>query len=159
MKLNFKEKEVTESSEDITIVIPNPLEFIYVVSSKKKMGKWVKVRTKKYLTANLWYSSTGSFTDIQMRTDVKKGTMWFLHSYVKQIPKLTKFPIRITYIYYSNLRKVDLQNKLYFWAKLFEDYLVSRKVIPDDSIYYIQSEHYEFIESKDYKLVIKIQCI
>lgn len=154
--MNFPNKESITSYK---IIIENPIDYVITEAREKKTGKWITKKTKKYFTANIWYGSTGSKFEGRTRGQIKKKAMWFLHSYINKCPKFDKFPLRITYTYCAPITRFDLQNKLFFWAKLFEDYLVSRKLIPDDNVKYIQSERYEFAESSQKKLIILIESI
>lgn len=159
MKINFEKNQEKQSIKSYTVIIPNPPDFIYVEISKKVLNRWIKKKTKKYLTANVWYGSSGTRDEVKHRMEIKKKSMWFLHSCVHKIPKFIEFPLKFTYTYYHSSTTFDLQNKLYFWAKLFEDYLVDTNKIPDDNVNYITSEHYEFIKSEEKKLIIKIEVI
>lgn len=153
-------------NQSYKLVAVNPPQFVDI-SIYKKVGigkKYRKTPVRKYFTANIWYgtSSVGTNTgknEILIRQAAKNKAIWFLKSYIKHIPKFTKFPIRISYEYHYKLGKYDLHNKLFFWAKIFEDYITKIKVIPDDSVKYITEESYKYIESKESKLVITIESI
>ena len=169
MNLKFnKQKELFKVAKDLNrqvpafkIVISKPPEYILVNSvTRNTNGNWKKVKVKKYLTANLWYGSdSNKKTEIEIRTQIKHKIKLFLLSLDLNIPEFKSFPLRIIYTYYGPKGAFDLQNKLFFWAKLFEDFLQKQGKIPNDNINYIQSERYEYIESTDKRLEIEIKTI
>lgn len=159
MNLLFS-KEKKEEPESFKIVLPHPPTFIYVNGIlKKQNGKWKKTKVRKYLTANLWYGASGNADEVKIITQIKHKIKLFFLSKDLQIPVFTKFPLRITYTYYGPKGEFDLQNKLFFWAKLFEDFLQKQGKIPEDNVEHIQSERYEYVASKEPELVIEIEKI
>lgn len=65
-----------------------------------------------------------------------------------KIPKITKFPIEITFKWHMKSKTVDLDGRL---PKNIIDGLVKSKRIPDDNVKYIQRIIHEYIgDTKDY---------
>ena len=153
-------------AETYKLVAENPPQYFTVeVKEPSGWGKGYKtVRKRKYYTANIWYGiatkglSTGK-NERKIRATAKKNAIWFLKSYMKSRPKLTKFPLRVTVEYHHPMSYFDLHNKCFFWSKIFQDYIGKNglKCIPDDDVKYIQEEIYRFIESKERKLVFILE--
>ena len=76
--------------------------------------------------------------------DIYKGVHWAVrHKHVKlyrSVPfvcqKVTKFPVHIEYMFYFRENLLDTTNAFYA-AKLIEDCLVHRGILPDDSPKYV----------------------
>lgn len=65
-----------------------------------------------------------------------------------KIPKITKFPIELTFKWHIKSKVADLDGRL---AKNLIDGLVRSKRIPDDNVKYIQRIIHEYIgDTKDY---------
>lgn len=71
---------------------------------------------RHYLTANLWYSSDMHFSLKYKIIDFAKA---WLMPHMAEIPKIEKCRIVVTYHHPSDA--FDLDNKVYFWAKLILD--------------------------------------
>lgn len=146
--------------------ITNPPDYvdvnIYKKAGKSKLSGYIKKLVRKYFTANIWYAKSSEKNDILIATAAKKKVDMFFLVYVKMhcpTIKLEDCPVRMSYEIHRPLTKFDLHNKLFFWAKLFHDYMVNTKKIPDDSVKYIQEENYKFVESKESLLIITIESI
>ena len=65
-----------------------------------------------------------------------------------RIPKITKYPIQLTFYWHMKSKTADLDGRL---PKNIIDGLVRSKRIPDDNVKYIQAITHKYIEdTKDY---------
>ena len=62
-----------------------------------------------------------------------------------RIPKITKFPIELTFYWHMKSKTADLDGRL---PKNIIDGLVRSKRIPDDNVKYIQCIKHKYIEDK-----------
>ena len=87
-------------------------------------------------------------TNVYMANKLKqKETMLSAIMFTK-IPKITKFPIKLTFKWHMRCKVADLDGKM---CKNIIDGLVKSKRIPDDNVKYIQKIVYEYIgDTKDY---------
>lgn len=88
--------------------------------------------------------------------------------FIKDLPPITRFPIRITvYVFdtiiddtFSNGQEWDLDNRFFPYGKAFSDALTKEGKIPNDTIYYIsEPPHAIFVpvnDVQDRKLLIRI---
>lgn len=83
-----------------------------------------------------------------------------LRPYIKTVPKIVSFPLRLEIYIYDIECPVDVSNKGAIYTKVVEDLLVNENVIPDDSAEYINcSGKVKFVkidDSKDRKMEIRI---
>lgn len=149
---------------DRTIVITNPPDYVDVTLHKKGFGKSYKAyKKRKYFTANIWFGGeSGQKNDIKVKAAAKEKVNQFFMVYVnKLIPELKEedYPIQIMCRVYRPMTNFDLHNKAFFWCKLFEDYLVRKGKIVDDSVKYVRREIYDYVESKESKIVFRIKTL
>ena len=122
--------------------ISNPIE-------KLVLGK--KKKTTYYLTANIFYSGT----HFSIRKQIVDKVKFYLMSYLQDCPHLPN-PVSISIGYQTNKNtRFDLDNKAFFWSKLFCDTLQSMKKIDDDSVAYIKQLHY-FYQKGEPKIIFQI---
>lgn len=151
MKLNFSTDEPVRArlEKDWHGVIHNPPESITPMLWKpKKYGGYMQVPVKVYLTANIWYGSHGSSkNDKIVRASAKDISMFYLNRLVSAAPRCTG-KIRVTVVYSTPKKSFDMDNKGYFWGKLFQDYLVKKGRLISDTVEYVTEVHYEYKDSK-----------
>lgn len=71
-----------------------------------------------------------------------------------RIPKITKFPIELTFYWHMKSKTADLDGRL---PKNIIDGLVRSKRIPDDNVKYIQCITHKYIEDKKDYVEIEIK--
>lgn len=71
-----------------------------------------------------------------------------------RIPKITKFPIELTFYWHMKSKTADLDGRL---PKNIIDGLVRSKRIPDDNVKYIQCINHKYIEDKKDYVEIEIK--
>lgn len=132
-------------SQICEIVIQEPLEYLDI--GKKKVKRY-------YLTANIFYGTINHF----IRADIVQKCKWFLHNHLQQIPKIDSV-ISINLEYHTEKNnEFDIDNKLFFWSKLIQDWLVKNNKIPTDSVKHIQEVRYRYRRGES-KLILKIETI
>ena len=90
-----------------------------------------------------------------VRAKIVDNCKLWLMQYVR-LPKACCYPLKLTVEIHNEKNGVqDLDNKAYFWSKIFLDYLKFNKVIKDDSVQYIDDIHYKYFRGPS-KLVFKI---
>ena len=148
------------------IVFPDP-PAKYIKTAKKKTeivtdkrtGK-TKIRLKEttyYLNGNLFYSNDVHFST---RSEIVNFAKDYLLAWCDEMPKLELLEVEL--IYYRTDNNFDLDNKAYFWQKVFLDLLKTpskrelkkaqdyrRKIntleiIPDDNVRYVKKLSSEY---------------
>ncbi len=120
------------------------------------------VGTPKYLAikGNNIYSGFGGYRNRVIIINAIKDNF---RQYFKN-QKISSFPIYLTFTVYDELnlksskgksQSQDLDNLCTLYVKASQDLMKAEGVIPDDNLSYIRKTTYEFIESKEKKLVIK----
>lgn len=86
---------------------------------KEKFDSKGKIITKQdfYLTANLFYADRTSY---HLTSKIIQECKEYLKKEIKFIPELEKCKIELEY---RHTKEIDLDNKAYFWIKLFLDIL------------------------------------
>lgn len=118
--------------------------------------------TPKYLAikGNNLYSGFGGY---RTRVIIMAGIKDNLRSYFKG-KKITEFPIYLHFTIHDELnmststgksQTQDLDNLFTCYIKAIQDLMKAEGVIPDDNLQFIRKSTYEFIESKEKKLIIK----
>lgn len=120
-----------------------------------------------YLTANLFYGGLQYY----LRSKITNAIKSFLIPYLDGVPELKK--CRIELIYSKPQDNFDLDNKAYFWLKMFLDLLKtpskrqiknanlkgrdikSVNVLADDTVRYIDDIHLKY-EKGEHQLILKI---
>lgn len=92
-------------------------------------------KRKHYLTANIFYGGVHWAIRSKIVEMAKSELSVLAHS----IPPIKDFPIAIEINYISSKKTFDIDNKAYFWAKVFVDYIKTHKVIPDDNVRFIST--------------------
>ena len=100
------------------------ISHFYVVGNKKH-----------YLTANIFYGGV----HWAIRSKIVDYAKAELLQYISAIPPLKDFPIHIEVGYHSSKKTFDIDNKAYFWAKVFIDLIKTKKFVPDDNVRFISS--------------------
>lgn len=170
MSENENFDKIGESLEFIKeVVIMNP-PTKYVDRKRKVIDeKTGKLREDVYyLTANLFYAG-GLHYSLQAKI-VKEVKYYLAHNFAS-LPKLER--MRVEVVYYSPKDNFDLDNKLYFWVKLFLDIIKTpsnkqiinsakkRRAIPtvskmkDDTVRYIDQINMKY-KKGEHKLVFII---
>ena len=101
------------------IIIENPPTFYEIYKKKKSIEAGAPVYDKYYLTSNLFFNNGVSYFVI---SKIVEDCKLFLFEHMKGIPKLEKMRLEIEY---HSDKHIDLDNRLYFWTKLFLDILKS----------------------------------
>lgn len=99
-----------------TILIPNPPTKYTDV--KKNIIDPSTGRLKEivyYLTANIFYAGV----HFAIRSKIVENVKYYLVEYMKDIPELQKMKIEI--VYSKDKTQFDLDNKVFFWLKMFLD--------------------------------------
>lgn len=136
--------------------------------------KWVKVAKTKidpktgvlkldtyYLTANIFYAGHLHYA---VKSQIVNFSKNFLMPHMNNIPKLEKCRLKITYQRMDE--GFDLDNKIYYWAKLFIDILKipsdkqvinafkkgygvkTVNVLPDDTVRYLDEINMRYTKGK-----------
>lgn len=117
--------------------------------------------TAKYvqIKGNLFYSG---FSHYSLRTKIIEAIKDSFRPHFKGKVANT-FPIYLEFVFHDTLRSVqgkngnktqDLDNLSFAYVKSGQDLMTKMKIIPDDNLLYIRKVSYEFIDSKDKKLII-----
>lgn len=122
----------------INIVIPEPIKSLQI-------GK-----RKYYTTAEVYYSGI----NWHVRKKLVDACKWQIHQHYVEHDGPLEFPLHIQFKFYGGVR--DLDNKGYFWNKVFFDYLKQIKLIPDDNIKYVNACKYMYSANKDERLEIDV---
>lgn len=120
------------------------------------------VGTPKYLAikGNNIYSGFGGY---RSRVIIMNGIKDHFRSYFKD-KKITDFPIYLHFTIHDELNMTtstgksqtqDLDNLFTCYIKAIQDLMKAEGVIPDDNLQFIRKSTYEFIESKEKKIIIK----
>jgi hypothetical protein len=97
------------------IIIESPPTF-YTIKKKRESEKLgYDVFDKYYLTSNLFFNNATSFHII---SKIVQHYKVFLRDNIKYLPPLEKMRLEVEY---HSLKAIDLDNKLYWWTKLFLD--------------------------------------
>ena len=118
--------------------------------------------TPKYLAikGNNIYSGFGGY---RTRVIIMNGIKDNLRPYFKG-KQITEFPIYLHFTIHDELNMTtsagksqtqDLDNLFTCYIKAIQDLMKAEGVIPDDNLQFIRKSTYEFIESKEKKLIIK----
>jgi hypothetical protein len=125
---------------------------------------------KVYLTANVWYGSEtsgrqgekrkhGVTNEHLKRKEVKQKAIWSIHSECIKIPNYTQEKIKLTIIYSSKREGFDIDNKGYFWGKLFLDHIKRLGKIKEDTVKYVTSVSYKYKKGEEHlKFIIEKIC-
>lgn len=97
------------------IIIESPPTFYQIKKVKKSKEAGVDVYDKFYLTANLFFNNATSFHII---SKIVQEVKIYLRDKIKYLPPLEKMRLEVEY---HSLKAVDLDNRLYWWTKLFLD--------------------------------------
>lgn len=145
----------------------NDIPVKYVSTSKKvKLDSKGKVKVKPpdvhYLTANVFYDGT----HWAIKDKIVKYAKEYLYWKIKDLPKIQK--CAITIIYRSPKDNFDLDNKCYFWIKIFLDLIkpptkrmddrvrsMTLDKIPDDSVRHVNGIKMIY-EKGDLSMTIRI---
>lgn len=98
---------------------------------------------KHYLTANIFYSGVHWST----RAKIVETAKIELMSKANKLCRFKDTPIVINIIYHSKKTTFDIDNKAYFWAKCFFDFIKTKELIPDDNVKFICSLHLDYVKS------------
>lgn len=120
-----------------------------IIKNKNSVG------TAKYKVINGQDLHTCRMADYERKSIIDALKEMFT-PYVLQLPVISKFPIKVRFDFYEPELPIDLDNFSIFYTKTFFDTLVDKKIIPDDSVKYVDSFACNYIKSEDSKLVIKI---
>ena len=112
---------------------------------------------RKYLTANaLLYQKHWS-----VRSSIMKKAKKFLEEYMTHLKPLEAHSTLV--VVFSVKKKVspdmdfDVDNRGYFWGKMFQDQLQDMGLVPNDNAHWISKVHYEFDwKRKEDNLTFKI---
>ena len=97
------------------VVIDNPPTFYQIKKVKASKEAGEEIFTKYYLTSNLFFNNGTSFHII---SKIVQDCKIYLRDNIGYLPPLEKMRLEIEY---HSLKAVDLDNRLYFWNKLFLD--------------------------------------
>lgn len=97
------------------IIIESPPTFYQIKKVKKSLEAGVDVFDKYYLTANLFFNNATSFHII---SKIVQENKIYLRDKIKYLPPLEKMRLEVEY---HSLKAIDLDNRLYWWTKLFLD--------------------------------------
>ena len=97
------------------VVIYDPKTFYQIKKVGKSKEAGNDVYDKFYLTANLFFNNATSYHII---SKIVQETKIYLRNEIKYIPPLEKMRLEVEY---HSLKAVDLDNRLYWWTKLFLD--------------------------------------
>lgn len=151
------------------IIIENPPTY-YTIKKKRESEKLgYDVFDKHYLTANLFFNNNTSFFVI---SKIVQECKLFLKNEIKYLPPLEKMKLEVEY---HSIKSIDLDNRLYYWTKLFLDIIktptlkqieksnnskykkeiITLNVIYDDTTDYINE--IKFLHKKDTpKLIFRV---
>ena len=101
--------------KEVICIEPPTFYQIKQVKNSKVAGE--DIYSKYYLTANLFFNNATSFHVI---SKIVQDCKIYLREKSGYIPPLEKMRLEIEY---HSLKAVDLDNRLYFWNKLFLDIL------------------------------------
>lgn len=141
-----------------SIMIPDPPSKLVKEAKSKIDPKTGELKKQTfYLSANLFMSEHLHFSS---RNWIFKTCKNFLLIYCQGLPKLEKMRLVITY--YRMNEGFDLDNKSYFWSKIFLDLLktptskqivkaekyknpiISLNILKDDTVRYLDDIHWKF---------------
>lgn len=97
------------------VIIENPSTYYQIKKVGKSREAGVDIFDKFYLTANLFFNNATSYHII---SKIVQECKIYLQGHIKYLPPLEKMRLEVEY---HSLKAVDLDNRLYFWTKLFLD--------------------------------------
>ena len=141
------------------VIINDPITKYVKANKKIKLDKKNRIIKEEvyYLTANIFYDGTHWAIKSKVVNYAKDWIIWFL----KDIPKIEKCKLEITY--HHNTDSFDLDNKVYFWAKIILDLMktpTSKQIIKaneynnpiktlsvlkDDTVKYVDDIHMKYL--------------
>jgi len=151
------------------IVILDPPTYYSIKKVKKSKEAGEDVFEKYYLTSNLFFNNATSFHII---SKIVQECKIYLRDKIGYLPPLEKMRLEIEY---HSLKAVDLDNRLYWWTKLFLDIIktptprqlqkaqegkykkeiITLNVLYDDTTDYIDEIHYKHKRDSP-KLIFRI---
>lgn len=99
------------------IIIESPPTFYQIKKVKKSIEDGHDVFDKYYLTANLFFNNATSYHII---SKIVQECKIFLKEKIGILPEIEKMRLEIEYHFNKH---IDLDNKIFFWKKLFLDVL------------------------------------
>lgn len=108
------------------------ISHFYMVGSKKH-----------YLTANIFYAGCHWAT----RTKIVEMAKVELMQKAIKLRRFNELPIVVNIVYHSKKTTFDIDNKAYFWAKCFFDFIKTKGLLPDDNVKFICSLHLDYEKS------------
>lgn len=146
----------------IEIKLKDFLLHVSYTNNKKASNKFIKVNNQSVYN--------GKINRFSRATVMENLKIWFLRYFPKKL-KIEKFPVKIHYIFKTVINHGDIsrRNNKLIWKYPSEDYvprwdienlasifiksgndsLVRAKILPDDSIKYVNGISYEFIKVDD----------
>jgi hypothetical protein len=108
---------------------------------------------KYYLTSNIFYGGV----HFRVRMKVVEICKKMLDDKIaKEYFKDLKTPIEIEFIYSSPKQTFDIDNKLYFWNKIFADWMRENGFIKDDNVKFINKITYRYEKGNlNLKIIVK----
>lgn len=159
-----------ELIKEIVFVDPPTYYAIKKVKKSKELGE--DVFTKYYLTSNLFFNNATSFHII---SKIVQECKIYLKDNIGYLPPLEKMRLEIEY---HSPKAIDLDNRLYFWNKLFLDIIktptpkqlekannskykkeiITLNVLYDDTTDYIDEISYKY-KKDSLKLIFRVYGI
>lgn len=141
----IQEKKARSQANPKEVVIDDPPTF------RKLDG------TKYYLTANVFFASY----HWKVRKHITTWTKNYLKPRMRHLKPLAAHSTLL--VVFSVKREItpkmnfDVDNRGYFWGKMFQDQLEKMELVPNDNAYWISKVHYEFdYELKEDKITFRI---
>lgn len=128
----------------IKIELHDIIEFVIIGKAKPH---------KYYLTSNIFYGGV----HFRVRMKVVEICKKMLDDKIaKEYFKGLKTPIEIEFIYSSPKQTFDIDNKLYFWNKIFSDWMRENGFIKDDNVKFINKITYRYEKGNlNLKIIVK----
>ena len=130
----------------------------YEIEIKNPPVFFIVGKRKCYCTANAFYSTP----HWKVRDDMKQAAWAYLAKYVAMISSPLQPSTTLEYIF-SERRKIgpktlyDIDNRGFFWDKMFSDLLEYSNLVPQDNAFFLSRKIYRFDETiKQKRLIIKI---
>lgn len=159
-----------ELIKEIVFIHPPTYYAIKKVKKSKELGE--DVFTKYYLTSNLFFNNATSFHII---SKIVQECKIYLKDNIGYLPPLEKMRLEIEY---HSPKAIDLDNRLYFWNKLFLDIIktptpkqlekannskykkeiITLNVLYDDTTDYIDEISYKY-KKDSLKLIFRVYGI
>lgn len=159
-----------ELIKEIVFIDPPTYYAIKKVKKSKELGE--DVFTKYYLTSNLFFNNATSFHII---SKIVQECKIYLKNNIGYLPPLEKMRLEIEY---HSPKAIDLDNRLYFWNKLFLDIIktptpkqlekanngkykkeiITLNVLYDDTTDYIDEISYKY-KKDSLKLIFRVYGI